>query len=595
MRFIFFYITLLFTFSTIAQSEQLAKNYIQQGQYEKALSVYKKLYTKNPNRINYLLGLVESHQQLEHFDKAESILKKRIEKIPNNAQILVELGHHYDLQGKTEQARTYYDKAIETYNNNNANHAYSLAQTFEKYSLLDEAALIYEKGMKHNPRANFNVQLAKIYGEQGKLEKMFDSYLALLRLQPNYINIVQRNFSDYITDSPTGEANVIFRKLLIKKLQRNPNILYNEMLSWLFVQQKEFKKAFIQEKAIYKRKQESPEGIIDLARIAISEKDIKSAVEILNYILETSASKDMKLTAHKIILKAKVDNASKKEHKTIIEQYNTVFKEYGKARETIGLQIDYSHFLAFKQDKKQEAIRFLKDILDREPLSRFQSSRIKMKIADILVLDQKFNQALIYYTQVQNALKNNFLAQDARFKVAKTSYYKGDFAWAQTQLDVLKSSTSQLIANDAMELSLIISDNSLEDSTQTALKIFAKADLLAFQNKNQDAITMLEIILTQHKGEKIEDEAFLRQAKLFEKEKQFEKAKINYLKIIEFYNDDILVDDAYYWLAELYVNELGEPEKAKELYEKIIFNHADSIYFVDARKKYRTLRGDAIN
>lgn len=595
MRFIFFYITLLFTFSTIAQSEQLAKNYIQQGQYEKALSVYKKLYTKNPNRINYLLGLVESHQQLEHFDKAESILKKRIEKIPNNAQILVELGHHYDLQGKTEQARTYYDKAIETYNNNNANHAYSLAQTFEKYSLLDEAALIYEKGMKHNPRANFNVQLAKIYGEQGKLEKMFDSYLALLGLQPNYINIVQRNFSDYITDSPTGEANVIFRKLLIKKLQRNPNILYNEMLSWLFVQQKEFKKAFIQEKAIYKRKQESPEGIIDLARIAISEKDIKSAVEILNYILETSASKDMKLTAHKIILKAKVDNASKKEHKTIIEQYNTVFKEYGKARETIGLQIDYSHFLAFKQDKKQEAIRFLKDILDREPLSRFQSSRIKMKIADILVLDQKFNQALIYYTQVQNALKNNFLAQDARFKVAKTSYYKGDFAWAQTQLDVLKSSTSQLIANDAMELSLIISDNSLEDSTQTALKIFAKADLLAFQNKNQDAITMLEIILTQHKGEKIEDEAFLRQAKLFEKEKQFEKAKINYLKIIEFYNDDILVDDAYYWLAELYVNELGEPEKAKELYEKIIFNHADSIYFVDARKKYRTLRGDAIN
>ncbi|WP_106793615.1 tetratricopeptide repeat protein [Aquimarina sp. Aq78] len=595
MRFIFFYITLLFTFSTIAQSEQLAKNYIQQGQYEKALSVYKKLYTKNPNRINYLLGLVESHQQLEHFDKAEGILKKRIEKVPNNAQILVELGHHYDLQGKTEQARTYYDKAIETYNNNNANHAYSLAQTFEKYSLLDEAALIYEKGMKHNPRANFNVQLAKIYGEQGKLEKMFDSYLALLRLQPNYINIVQRNFSDYITDSPTGEANVIFRKLLIKKLQRNPDILYNEMLSWLFVQQKEFKKAFIQEKAIYKRKQESPEGIIDLARIAISEKDIKSAVEILNYILETPASKDMKLTAHKIILKAKVDNASKKEHKTIIEQYNTVFKEYGKARETIGLQIDYSHFLAFNQDKKQEAIRFLKDILDREPLSRFQSSRIKMKIADILVLDQKFNQALIYYTQVQNALKNNFLAQDARFKVAKTSYYKGDFAWAQTQLDVLKSSTSQLIANDAMELSLIISDNSLEDSTQTALKIFAKADLLAFQNKNQDAITMHEIILTQHKGEKIEDEAFLRQAKLFEKEKQFEKAKINYLKIIEFYNDDILVDDAYYWLAELYVNELGEPEKAKELYEKIIFNHADSIYFVDARKKYRTLRGDAIN
>lgn len=595
MRLIFVYITLFFTLSTVAQSEQLAKNYMEQGQYEKALTIYQKLYTKNPNRINYLLGLVESYQQLEQFGKAERFLKKTMERNPNNAQILVELGHHYDLQGEKEQARSYYNKAIEAYGNSSANHAYSLAQNFEKYSLLDDAALIYEKGMRDNPGANFNVQLAKIYGEQGKLEKMFESYLALLKIQPNYINIVQRNFGDYIAEDSTNEANVIFKKLLIKKLQQNPDILYNEMLSWLFVQQKEFKKAFIQEKAIYKRKNEGPEGIIDLARIAIAEKDIKSATEILNYILETPASKDMKLTAHKIILKARVDNATKKEYKTIVEQYNNVFEEYGKSRETIGLQIDYSHFMAFNQDKKQEAIDFLKDILEREKLSRFQSSRIKMEIADILILDQKFNQALIYYTQVQNALKNNFLAQDARFKVAKTSYYKGDFAWAQTQLDVLKSSTSQLIANDAMELSLIISDNSLEDSTQTALKIFAKADLLAFQNKNQEAIAMYETILTQHRGEKIEDEAFLCQAKLFEKEKLFEKAKVNYLKIIEFYNNDILADDAYYWLAELYVNKLGEPEKAKELYEKIIFNHADSIYFVEARKKYRTLRGDAIN
>ncbi|WP_378180668.1 tetratricopeptide repeat protein [Aquimarina sp. SS2-1] len=595
MRFIFLYIAFLFAIPMFGQSEQLAKNYMQQGQYEKALSVYQKLYAKNSNRINYLLGLVESYQQLEQFEKAEEILKKRIEKSPNNSQLLVELGHHFEVQGDTVKAKTYYDRAVSSFNHNNINAAYTLAQTFEKYNLLDQAAIIYEKGMASNPGANFNVQLAKIYGEQGKLEKMFDSYLSLLLLQPNYKNIVQRNFNQYITDDPLNEANVIFRKLLIKKLQQNPDIIFNEMLSWLFVQQKDFKKAFIQEKAIYKRKDQGLQGILDLARIAIGAKDIKSATYILDYLLETPAGNDIKLKAHKIILKAKTDLADKKEYKDINEQYEAIFQTYGKSRETIGLQIDYAHFLAFNQDRKKEAIDFLKELLTREQLSRFQSSRAKMKIADILVLDQKFNQALIYYTQVQNALKNNFLAQDARFKVAKTSYYKGDFAWAQTQLDVLKSSTSQLIANDAMELSLIISDNSLEDSTQTALKIFAKGDLLAFQNKNQEAIAKYEEILVNHKGEKIEDETFLRQAKLYEKEKEFDKAKVNYLKIIEFYPDDILVDDAYYWLAELYVNVLGEPEKAKELYEKLIFNHADSIYFVDARKKYRTLRGDAIN
>ncbi|RZS99021.1 tetratricopeptide repeat protein [Aquimarina brevivitae] len=595
MRFGFLYIFLLLCSLSFSQSEQLAKNYIEQGQYEKALTIYKRLYERNPNRMNYILGLVEAHQELEQFNEAEKILRSKIDNNSTNAQLIVELGHHYELQGQQEQAQTYYQRALETYDNFNYNQAFSLAQTFEKYNLLDEAAIVYEKGMMNNPGSNFHLQLAKIYGEQGKLEKMFNSYIALVLLQPNYVNVIQRNFSQYITEDPLNEANIIFRKLLIKKLQQNPDVIFNKMLSWLFIQQKDFKKAFIQEKAIYKRQNEGVQSIIDLARIAISERDIKSATEILDYILSTDANEDIKLTAHKIILKAKVDQAEKKDYEEINKQYLNVFENYGKSRETISLQVDYAHFLAFNQDKKKEGIAFLKDLIDREPLSRFQISRVKMEIADILVLDQKFNEALIYYTQVQNALKNNFLAQDARFKVAKTSYYKGDFEWAQIQLDVLKSSTSQLIANDAMELSLIISDNSFEDSTQTALKIFAKADLLAYQNKNQEAIAMYERILTDHKGEKIEDEAFLRQAKLYEKEQLFDKAKVNYLKIIEFYNTDILVDDAYYWLAELYANELGEPEKAKEFYEKIIFNHADSIYFVEARKKYRALRGDAIN
>ena len=187
------------------------------------------------------------------------------------------------------------------------------------------------------------------------------------------------------------------------------------------------------------------------------------------------------------------------------------------------------------------------------------------------------------------------MAQEARFKVAQTSYFKGDFSWAQVQLDVLRKSASQLIANDAMQLSLMIRDNSLEDSTQTALKKYARADLLMLQNKNTEAITVLEDILTNHKGEKIEDEALLKQGELYERTKQFPKAESNYLKLIELYKEDILADDAHFKLAKLYENELQDPQKAKQLYEQIIFNYADSIYFVEARKKYRTLRGDAIN
>ena len=217
-----------------------------------------------------------------------------------------------------------------------------------------------------------------------------------------------------------------------------------------------------------------------------------------------------------------------------------------------------------------------------------------MLLADILVFDEKFNQALIYYSQIQQEVKGDLLAQEARFKVAKTSYFKADFTWAQVQLDVLKKSATQLIANDAMQLSLLIKDNTLEDSTQTALKQFARADLLMFQKKETEAILVLKNLLENHKGEKIEDEALLKLGNLYEVKGEYKKAAESYRSLIQFYNEDILADDAHYRLAKLYETKLNQPEKAKKYYELLIFNFGDSIYFVEARKKYRMLRGDEI-
>ena len=206
----------------------------------------------------------------------------------------------------------------------------------------------------------------------------------------------------------------------------------------------------------------------------------------------------------------------------------------------------------------------------------------------------KFNKALIYYSQVQTSFKNHNIGQEARFKVAQASYFKNDFKWAKAQLKVLKGSASQLIANDAANLFLTISDNEPKDSISSGLKEYAKADLLAFQNKNDQAIAVLSEIITTYRGQAIEDEALFKQAKLFIKKKQYDEAILNYAKIIALDKNGIYVDDVYYYMAELYNNELNNPEKAKEYYQKIIFDHPSSIYLVEARKKFRKLRGDHI-
>ena len=575
-----------------AQSEQLAKNFFDQGEYEKALSIYEKLYQQNPANPMFFQGLVSTHQQLERFDIAESLLMERLNKSANNPVILIELGHNFELQEKSERAEQFYEEALQSLEGR-PNYAYSIARGFEQYNLLEYAAKAYERAMEMNGDRNFNLQLARIYGEQGKIEEMFSNYLDLIQDDMKFYGLANREFNRYITEDAQSEPNIILRKLLLKKMQEDPQLLYNEMLSWLFVQQKDFDKAFAQERAIFKRGENSLQGILNLAVMAKEAKDYEVAEEIINYAIEESPSPVFNLQAKHFLIKIQLETAEPGDYTAIEESFQELLTEFPRIEGNLDLEIDYANFLAFQQDRKDEAIEILKAALN-DGISDFQTARVKMAMADILVVQEKFNEALIYYSQIQNLVKNDEMAQNARFKVAKTSYYKGDFEWAKTQLDILKSSTSQLIANDAMDLSLLISDNSLEDSTQTALKKYARADLLSFQKKNPEAIQALDSILVNHKGEKIEDEALLSQAKLYEKQKNFEKAEHNYLAIIDTFGEDILADNAHYFLAELYANELQNPEKAKSFYEQIIFNFADSIYFVEARKKYRMLRGDTI-
>ncbi|WP_179333751.1 tetratricopeptide repeat protein [Winogradskyella costae] len=573
-------------------SENLAESYYKKAEFKKALIIYENLLKEKPFNYNYSNKLVDIHQQLEQYEEAEQILVQRLAK-SRNPELVVALGYNFQLRDSIDKANTLYNEAI-TYVDQKPFFIYRIAKKFEDYSLLNQAIEIYEKGKILTPENNYSIQLARIYVEQGNIEQMLKNYIDYIQYKPNYLNNVKRSISEFVSENKENENNSYLRRLLLKRIQQNPETYWYELLSWLYVQEKAYNKSFIQEKALYKRNPESIDRLIELAITAQNDSDDDTAKSIFNYILEITQDSATALTAHQYILEIDTKNADEKALNQINETYNDLLTEFGKSELTLPLQLAYSKFLAFNQRDTESATQFLKEMLKLN-ISIFQEAKVKLLLADILVLQEKFNEALIFYSQIQANLKNSIIAQEARFKVAKTSYYKGDFDWAESQLKILKSSTSQLIANDALDLKLLISDNKYEDSTQTALQYYAKADLFAFQNKTDEAILLLDKILEEHKGESITDQALYQQAKLFEKNKQYSKAEANYQEIIKNYGDDILVDDTLYYLAELYNIHLAKPEEAKLLYEKIIFEHQDSIYFIEARKKFRMLRGDSIN
>ncbi len=592
MRYILFILFFLGTNTFAQDADIFAKDYFENGDYEKALIEYQKLYEQSPNNINYITQIVSSYQQLEQYDEAEKFLLKLIEKV-SYAAFFVELGYNYQLKNDLTMANNYYSKAMSSLDIN-VNNVFNVSRSFETHSLLKEALATYEKAMILKPDFNFKLQMAQIYGEQGDIEKMFVSYIDFVQKNEVALNNIKRAINDFISEDATSENNILLKKILLKKMQQEPNILWNNMLSWLFIQQRDFDKAFIQEKAIFNRQPESLDRIVELANIAINENKDAVAKEILIYLINTAQDLDTLIRTNYSLLQIEIKESSDKDYDKINGKFLTLFDQYGAFSQTLDLQIAYAHFLGFYYNKTAKATAFLENTL-KLPLNDLQIAQVKLELGDIYVLREEFNTALVYYTQIQRSLKNSTISQEARFKVAKTSYYKGDFTWAESQLKILKASTSQLIANDALDLKLLISDNKYEDSLQVALKLYAKADLMAFQNKNKEAIILLDSILQKHKTESIVPQALFKQAQLFENSKEYIKAENNYSNILMNYREGILVDDATFALANLYLNYLSEPEKAKGLYEDIVFNHTDSIYFIEARKRYRALRGDALN
>jgi len=590
MKNICIYIVLLWSSFTFCQNEQLAQYYYDKGDFEKAKISYEQLLNASPSNTQYFLRTVESYQQLQQFANAEKMIQERYNRYKQGV-FLVELGYNFQLQKNESKAKNYYDQAIEKIKTN-PNDVYGVGNSFEKKVLLEYALKAYQTAMQVQPNYNFNFQIGMLYGQLGKTDLMIDLLLTESFKNPQNTNLIQTQLSRFMNGETDNTAfKDAMRKALILKTQQDQDVFWNHYLSWFYVQQKEFAKAFIQEKAIYKRESESLISIVNLSQFALNEDDTETAAEILNFILQNTKDQDLLIRTNASLMQIKIDKASEIDYPAINTELEHLLATYGVSPFTLSLQIIQAHFLAFNLKKTEEGKTIIKKALELN-LNEYQKADAKMELGDILLLEEKFNQALIYYSQIQLDLKNDVMSHEASLKAAKTSYFKTDFEWALKQFKELKSANTQLIANDALEYFLLINDNTVADSTQTALKQFAKGDFLLYQNKKQEAITQFQNILKSFKGQEIEAVTMLRLGKIYESLKDYNSALSQYQQVIDHHSNGIYVDEALFFAAEIYNDELKETEKAKPLYEKVIFNHQDSIYFVDARKKYRELRGD---
>jgi tetratricopeptide (TPR) repeat protein len=583
-------------------TEQLAVQYFQNREFDKASELFEKLYNdkKTPFYYNYYL---DCFVELKDYEGAEKFLKKTIKKNPLKLSFLVDLGYVFKLKGDGKNSAKAFNEAINKISPDQI-QILELADAFIKRNEYDLAIETYKKGRKvTSGYYNFSIELADLYSKKNDFQSMLDEYLYLLDYDLTKLPDIQGRLQDVLSSDADNKKNEIFRSVLMNKIKKDPDKKhYVELLYWYYIQLKEFDAALLQAKSMDKRNGENGERLFSLAKLCLSNGYYDAAVQCFDYIITKKGldcpyyyqSKVEILNAKylKIISSYKY---TKQDLLSIEQDYQNALLEIGKNNNTVQLIKNLAHIEAFYLNKSEIAINLLEDALKMPGINAEQIAGCKIELADILLLSGEVWEATLYYSQVEKAYKNEPVGHEAKFKNAKLFYYIGEFDFAKGQLDILRAATSKLIANDAMELSLLISDNIAEDSSMTALKLYAKADFLLFQNKDSIALITLDSIGMLAMSHPLFDEVLYKKAEIMIKGFRFNEADTFLQKLIDFYPNDILADNAIFKLAEIKENHFNDKAKAMELYQLLMTNYPGSLYVVEARKRFRALRGDKIN
>lgn len=587
------------TIQLVAQNTtdiQLANQYLQQGENDKALLLFEKL-KKNSKNIplihnNYFQLMLMTGR----FDMAENYINKAIKRYPSNLYYKIDKGMIYVQKNNKPESKKYFENLISSISEDPFKVRIA-AQHFSKNQQLDYALETYRQSRKKmNDPLAYSVQMASLYRLQNNKEKMIDEYLNYINQNPKNIRSIKNILQNVLNEEEDLE---LFETMMYDKVQRSPNnMIYYELLIWVNIQRKNFYSAFIQARAIDKRKKLNGIKVMEIGRISMINTDYKSAVRIFDYVIKEYPGTPNNQIAKRLVIRCREEIVKSKfpvedsDIIMLINDYRELVKDVGLNQNTIEALRSEALLFAFYLNQHDSAIMILEKIIKVPRISKSIIDQSKLDLGDIYLLIGEPWESTLLYSQVEKSSKETPIGYEAKLRNAKLSYYRGDFALAQSHLDILKMATTREIANDAMSLSLLIKDNTQLDTGDIAMKKFADIDLLIFQNQKFEALDSLQKLKDEFPEHPLVDEILYRQAKLKIEMGDFLEAISILQNVVDNYGEDILGDDALFLIGTIYENQLNEKAIAKEIYKEFLIRYPGSNKAAESRKRFRILRGD---
>lgn len=597
MRIVFFFLFAFYS-SLYAQDPRLAQQYFSDGEFEKAASLYQSLYQKSPNNDSYFNKYLDCLMALKQYDESEELVKKEISKRPKEIQLYVSYGNLLTRRNQEDKAEKQFELAIDKLPAD-VSAIHRLGNAFIQITKYNLAIKTYEKGEKlMNPQVYFTYNLADLYRRKGDLSTMMKYFLD--GLENGTVNM--QGVSSLLITYLSTEQYKVLQTLIYQKLDRNPeSIPLAELLQWSFIQVKDYSNALRQAKALDRKLNENGQRVYTIAVASASDNDLRTAIDGYNFIKAKGPSGSFYHEAcRQVLFCSRQLIIEKNDYKQadlvqLEADYQKYKEEFGSNYLSAPLIIEYAELEARYLNNLEKAIELLLTLVKNNQIEARLKARAKLDLGDYYLIIGERWEATLLYSQVDKDFKEDELGEMARYKNARLSYFAADFEWAQEQFDILKRATSRLISNDAIDLSVFILDNLNQDTTGESLSMYSKAELKVFQNQYDSALYILDQIpFTNPEIKFLEDDVLFLQAKIYNHLKQTDVAIKKYELILEKHKEEIRADNSLYELAKIYDNQLNDKEKAKELYEKLFLDFSNSVLAVEARKRFRILRGDKV-
>ncbi len=581
-----------------SSDEQLAAQLMSEGKYEKAVVLYEELFENNQGPViynNYLKCLLE----LEEYRDAVKVVKMQMDENPGNVRFEVDLGYVYHRSDNSRRAKRQLEGLIKDLSSHPVSVT-DLANAFLFRDFTDYALQTYLKGRKMLGESHsFHLQLASIYEKKGDYARMMEEYVELAIMDESYLEQVQGLLQDAVKDDPDLAKGDALRKVLLQGAQRNPSqILYAELLIWYSIQQKDFELALRQARVLDRRLEQEGKLVLDIAQLSASNNYFNAARQGFEYVVGFGDMNPYYLDATVGLLNVKYSQATAGHEidydllREVEAEYETTIEKLGIRSQTVSLIRNLANLKAFYLNDTEEASQLLQNIIEMPNFSNRTKGECRIELADILLLQGELWDAHLLYAQVDKSFRDDPLAHEARFKNARLSFYMGEFKWAKAQLDVLKSATSRLMANDAIALSLLIQDNLEEGDTSVPLQMYARAEMHSYKNNFDLALSVLDSLEQAFASHQIIDDVFMAQSDILIQTGRYQQADKVLASVVENYSTGLHAAEALFKRALLQEQVFEDKELAMELYSEIMTKYPGSLRNADARNRFRYLRGD---